>query len=111
MGIPVTIEFLSSLRSSFQLHSIKKNTDNSEAQGKEIKFYTKYFYKNIEISVKRNFDSEITIKNNKTMNHRCYGRKFLERKFYLIQAHGIKSCFKQQSQKIIINWKIVIMCY
>ena len=30
---------------------------------------------------------------------------FLERKFHLIQAHSIKSYFKQLSQKITIKWK------
>ena len=48
---------------------------------------------------------------NKTTNHRCYGMMLLERKFHLIQAHSIESYFKQQSQKVIIKWKIVVMCY
>ena len=34
-------------------------------------------------------------------------RIFLERKSRLMPAHNIKSYFKQQSQKIIIKWKIV----
>ena len=44
MGIPAAIEFLSSLRSSFQLLVIKNNIHNDrEAQGNEIKIYSKYF--------------------------------------------------------------------
>ena len=44
MGIPATIEFLSSLRSSFQLLAIKNRTKTTtEAQGNEIKILLKIF--------------------------------------------------------------------
>ena len=116
MGIPATIEFLSSLRSSFQLLAIKNRikTTTEKPKGMKLKFCSKYFYENIKTSVQGNFDSEKIKKNNnndKTTNDRCYGRIFLERKFHLIPAHSIESYFKQPSQKINIKWRIVVICY
>ena len=53
MGIPATIEFLSSLRSSLQLLVIKNRIKNNskEAQGNKIKIYSKYLCENIKTSV------------------------------------------------------------
>ena len=39
-----------------------------------------------------------------------FDRIFLEREFHLMPANNIESYFKEQSQKIIIEWKIVVMC-
>ena len=39
-----------------------------------------------------------------------FDRIFLEREFHLTPAPSIGSYFKQQWQKIIIKWKIVVMC-
>ena len=60
MGIPATIEFLSSLRSSFQLLAIKNRikTTTEKPKGMKLKFCSKYFYENIKTSVQGNFDSE-----------------------------------------------------
>ena len=47
-----TFEFLSSLRSSFQLLAIKNKIKATEkAQENETKFYSIYFYENIKTSV------------------------------------------------------------
>ena len=59
MGIPATIEFLSSLRSSFQLLAIsfqllaiKNRTKATTEKPKGMKlFCSKYFYENIKTSV------------------------------------------------------------
>ena len=53
MEILATIEFLSSVRSSFQLLAIKKkNKDNDrEGQENEIKFRSKWFYGNTKTNV------------------------------------------------------------
>ena len=53
MGIPPNIEFLSSLRSSFQLHAIKNRikTMTEKPNGVKLKFCSKYFNENIKTSV------------------------------------------------------------
>ena len=52
MGIPATIEFLSSLRNSLQLLVIKNNKNNSkDVQENKIKIYSKYLYEHIKTSV------------------------------------------------------------
>ena len=51
--ISTTIEFLSSLRSFFQLHAIKSRikTTTEKSKGMKLKFYSKYFYENIKVSI------------------------------------------------------------
>ena len=53
MEIPATIEFLSSVRSSFQLLAIKKKNEDNDREGQEneIKFRSKWFYGNIKTNV------------------------------------------------------------
>ena len=116
MGIPATIEFLSSLRSSFQLLAIKTRikTTTGKPKGMKLTFCSKYFYENIktrEFRFRKKRIKNSSINKKKITNHRCYGRIFLERKFHLIPAHSIESYFKQQSQKTNTKWKIVVMCY
>ena len=61
MGIPVTIEFLSRLRSKHELLEIKNRikTTTEKPKGMKLKFTQNNLYENIKTSVSGNFDPEI----------------------------------------------------
>ena len=92
MGIPATIEFLSSLRSSLQLLVIKNRIKTTTKKPKGIKLK---FTQNIYMS---------TLKQGMEFRFRNANSR------WIMPAHYIESYFKQQSLNIIIKWKIVVMC-
>ena len=106
MEVPVTIEFLSSLRSNFQLLTFRNKIKPTTEKPKRMIFQClwKYFYKNIKTSVK-GISIQNWKKGNKIANHRCCGMIFLERTFYLIPAHGIESYFKHSDKGLLSNVK------
>ena len=83
MGIPATIEFLSNLKSSFQLLAIENRIKTTTEKSKGMNFSQNIF--------------------TRTLKQAYQGISIQNPNSNLIPALSIESYFKQQPQKIIIK--------